>query len=33
MKCNAIIYLEVALGVLKSFQIVDINPEAVCACQ
>ena len=29
---NATIYLKVAQGVWQSFQIVDTNPNAVCAC-
>jgi hypothetical protein len=29
---NATIYLQVAGGVWQSFQIVDTNPNAVCAC-
>jgi hypothetical protein len=29
---NATIYLMVAQGVWQSFQIVDTNPHAVCAC-
>jgi len=29
---NATIYLKVAQGVWQSFQIVDTNPHAVCAC-
>jgi hypothetical protein len=29
---NATIYLQVVQGVWQSFQIVDTNPNAVCAC-
>ena len=29
---NATVYLQVAAGVWQSFQIVDTNPHAVCAC-
>ena len=29
---NATLYVQVALGVWQTFQIVDTNPNAVCAC-
>jgi hypothetical protein len=29
---NATLYLKVAPGAWQSFQIVDTNPHAVCAC-
>jgi hypothetical protein len=29
---NATIYLQVVQGVWQTFQIVDTNPNAVCAC-